>query len=244
MKLNQLIGAGVALGVTLASLTCATSSNAHGVGTGKIQHVLLLSIDGMHAVDFYNCAHGIEGVNGGDPYCPNLAGLEPARHQLRSRRFLEAFGFLPGLAALVTGGSPKSTGLYYDVAYDRSLDAPATTTGTGLAGGSCSPYGIPTGTTTDYDQGIDFDDTKLNGGAPGAAATEGGAASIDPTQLVRDPQTGLRAGVPLELHPHEHDFRRGARGGRLYGLDRQAPVLFDGRPDPEARAWTTSTRPK
>jgi hypothetical protein len=33
--------------------------------------VLLLSIDGMHAVDFYNCSHGIEGANGGSPYCPN-----------------------------------------------------------------------------------------------------------------------------------------------------------------------------
>ena len=35
----------------------------------------LLGIDGMHAVDFYNCAHGIAGANGGDPYCPNMAAL-------------------------------------------------------------------------------------------------------------------------------------------------------------------------
>lgn len=44
----------------------------------RIKHVLLLSIDGMHAVDFYNCAHGIEGVDGGArgaPYCPNMAEL-------------------------------------------------------------------------------------------------------------------------------------------------------------------------
>ena len=45
------------------------------VGSGKIKHVLLLSIDGMHAVDFYNCAHGITGANSGEPYCPNLAAL-------------------------------------------------------------------------------------------------------------------------------------------------------------------------
>lgn len=55
------------------------------------------------------------------------------------------------LAALVTGGSPKTTGLYYDVAYDRSLDAPTITTGTGLAGGPCTPFAVPTGTTTDFD---------------------------------------------------------------------------------------------
>src|SRR5436305_2060695 len=40
-----------------------------------IRHVLLISIDGMHALDFINCAQGISGVNGGKPYCPNLAAL-------------------------------------------------------------------------------------------------------------------------------------------------------------------------
>jgi hypothetical protein len=168
-------------------------------GTGNIKHVLLLSIDGMHAIDFYNCAHGIEGVNGGDPYCPNLAAL--GNHAVNyvgtiSSKPSDSF---PGLAALVTGGSPRSTGLYYDVAYDRSLDAPATTTGTGLAGGSCTPYGIPAGTTTDYDQGIDYDDTKLNGGAPGAGVIEGGAASIDPQHLVRNPQAGCAPVYPWDF---------------------------------------------
>ena len=39
-----------------------------------IQHVLLISIDGMHAIDYLNCTQGIRGINGGAPYCPNLAG--------------------------------------------------------------------------------------------------------------------------------------------------------------------------
>jgi hypothetical protein len=102
----------------------------------------------------------------------------------------------PGLAALITGGTPKSTGLYYDVAYDRSLDWPAKTTGTGLAAASCTPFALANGTTTDNDQGIDFDDTKLNGGAPGAAPTEGGIASIDPGKLSRDPATGCAPVYP------------------------------------------------
>ena len=42
----------------------------------SIRHVLLISIDGMHALDFINCANGINGVNGDAPYCPNLAGLK------------------------------------------------------------------------------------------------------------------------------------------------------------------------
>ena len=196
MKVNQLIGAGVALGVTLASLTCATASNAQGVGTGNIKHVLLLSIDGMHAVDLYNCSHGVAGVNNGRPYCPNLLTLSYSAINYVAAVSSKPSDSFPGLAALISGGSPKSTGLYYDVAYDRSLDAPATTTGTGLAAGPCRAYTTPTGTTTDYDQGIDFDDTKLNGGAPGAAATEGGIASIDPMKLVRDPQKGCAPVYP------------------------------------------------
>jgi Type I phosphodiesterase / nucleotide pyrophosphatase len=157
------------------------------LGSGKIKHVLLLSIDGMHAVDFYNCAHGISGANDGKPYCPNMAALASSGINYVSALSSRPSDSFPGMTALISGGSPKTTGIYYDVAYDRSLDAPEKTTGTGLGAGPCLAHETPTGTTTDYDQGIDFDDTKLNGGAPGAALTEGGAASIDPQELVRDP---------------------------------------------------------
>jgi Type I phosphodiesterase / nucleotide pyrophosphatase len=196
MKSNwQLLGR-AATAVALSGLACHPVAAAGVVGSGNIRHVLLLSIDGMHAADLYNCTHGIEGANSGAPYCPNLARLTRAAIDyvnVASSRPSDSF---PGLAALVTGGSPKSTGLYYDVAYDRSLDAPTITTGTGLAGGPCTPYATPTGTTTDNDQGIDFDDTQLNGGAPGAAPTEGGVASIDPRKLVRDPARGCAPVYP------------------------------------------------
>ena len=150
----------------------------------------------MHAVDLYNCTHGVEGINNGKPYCPNLAALGQHAINYTNAASSKPSDSFPGLAALVSGGSPKSTGLYYDVAFDRSLDAPAATTGTGLAGGSCTAYAAATGTTTDYDQGIDYDDTALNGGAPGAAVTEGGAASIDPQHLVRDPRAGCAPVYP------------------------------------------------
>jgi len=42
----------------------------------KFSHVLLISIDGMHALDFVNCTNGISTINDGEPYCPiwpNLA---------------------------------------------------------------------------------------------------------------------------------------------------------------------------
>ena len=196
MKINKLVLAGAAAAFALASLTLRMAADTSTLGAGKIKHVLLLSIDGMHAVDFYNCTHGVAGVNGGNPYCPNMAALGQTAINYVNTTSSKPSDSFPGLTALVTGGSPKTTGIYYDVAYDRSLDAPLITTGTGLAGGPCTPYGIPTGTTTDYDQGIDLDDTKLNGGAPGAGLTEGGVASIDPRKLVRDPQGGCAPVYP------------------------------------------------
>jgi hypothetical protein len=196
MKMKELALAVIAVALELASSTQGMAADTSRVGSGSIGHVLLLSIDGMHAVDFYNCANGIAGVNGGNAYCPNLAALSQTGINYVATQSSMPSDSFPGLAALVSGGSPRTTGLYYDVAYDRSLDAPAITTGTGLAGGRCTPYGVPTGTTTDYDQGIDFDDTKLNGGAPGAGLTDGGIASIDSQRLVRDPATGCAPVYP------------------------------------------------
>src|SRR5260370_28906911 len=40
-----------------------------------IRHVLLISIDGMHAADYLNCFKGVSGRNSGKPFCPQLAQL-------------------------------------------------------------------------------------------------------------------------------------------------------------------------
>src|SRR5580704_4604486 len=196
MTAKKLVVAAIAAAVMLALSPRGTAADAGKVGSKHIKHVLLLSIDGMHAVDFYNCANGMAGVNGGNAYCPNLSALSQTGINYVATASSMPSDSFPGLAALVTGGSPRTTGSYYDVAYDRSLAPPMNTTGTGLAGGTCTPYAAPPGTTTDFDQGIDLDDTKLNGGAPGASPTEGGIASLDPTKLVRDPAAGCAPVYP------------------------------------------------
>jgi len=227
MNAKKLRLAVITLAVTLASVTNGVAADAEKVGSGNIKHVLLLSIDGIHAVDFYNCVHGIAGANGGDPYCPNMASLsQSAVNYVATSSSMPSDSF-PGLAALVTGGSPKTTGLYYDVAYDRSLDPPETTTGTGLAGGTCTPFGIPAGTTTDYDQGIAFDDTKLNGGAPKAGLTDGGIASIDPKKLVRDPAAGCAPVYPWDFVRTNTIFSViRAAGGYTAWIDKHASYSF------------------
>lgn len=198
MLAKRLAATVAAMAALVAAAPCM-AQDRNALGSGRIQHVLLLSIDGMHAVDFYNCSQGIAGANNGSPYCPNLAALaQTGINYVATVSSMPSDSF-PGLAALVTGGSPKTTGLYYDVSYDRSLAPPVSTTGTGLAGGTCTPYATPPGTTTDYDQGIELDDTKLNGGAPGASPTDGSAASIDPNKLVRDPANGCAPVYPWDF---------------------------------------------
>jgi hypothetical protein len=184
--------------LSLAAACSAVSAIAqdNDFAKGPIKRVLLISVDGMHAVDLQNCVYGISTVNGGDPYCPALAALGRTGVNYVSASTSKPSDSFPGLISIVTGGSPGLTGIYYDVAYSRNLDAPATTTGNGLGAGPCTPGAAPTGTTTEYEEGIDIDQTKVNGGAPGAALTDGGIASIDPKKLVRDPNKGCAPVYP------------------------------------------------
>jgi len=152
-------------------------------GDHHIDRVLLISVDGMHAVDFANCANGIAGVNSGNPYCPNLAQLGQTGLTYVDAATSKPSDSFPGLMALVTGATPRTMGVYYDVAYDRFLAPPVDTTGNGLAGGTCKP-GTANGTRTEYDEGIDLNQSLLNGGAPSG---DGGINSIDPNKLTRDP---------------------------------------------------------
>ena len=163
---------------------------------GNIKRVLLISVDGMHAVDFLNCANGISTVNNGAPYCPTLAALGKTGINYVAASTSKPSDSFPGLTAIVTGGSPALTGVYYDVAYSRNYDAPAKTTGNGVAAGPCTPFATPTGTRTEYEEGIDIDQAKLNGGAPGASVTDGGITSIDSRRLVRDPNNGCNPVYP------------------------------------------------
>ncbi len=67
----------LALWAGLTCGLCATTMVAQDRDWDRngIKHVLLISIDGMHAVDFLNCKNGIASINSGSPYCPSLADL-------------------------------------------------------------------------------------------------------------------------------------------------------------------------
>jgi hypothetical protein len=178
--------AGVCLALTAAVTMIADARPAargdgdHDDRDGHIQHVLLISIDGMHALDYENCA--IAGT------CPHLAALADNGVTYTRTSTSRPSDSFPGLMALVTGGTPKTVGAYYDVAYDRVLAPPAVDTGNGLLHGPCTP-GVVNGTRTEYEEGVDIDQTFLNGIGPGGpySTIDGGALSIDPQKLPRDP---------------------------------------------------------
>jgi hypothetical protein len=142
--------------------------------------VLLLSIDGMHALDFGNCVAART--------CPNLDDLRQSGVTYTRTSTSRPSDSFPGLMALVTGGTPKTVGAYYDVAYDRVLAPPTIDTGNGLLHGPCIPR-VVNGTRTEYEEGVDFDQSFLNGiGPKGPYSTiDGGVLSIDPRKLPRDP---------------------------------------------------------
>lgn len=89
----------------------------------------------------------------------------------------------PGIMALLTGGTPKSHGIYYDVHYNRDLwPGPNSQASSYNAPGpaNCTPGTKPAGnpgTETDFDETLDKDMTNWLGG--GTGSWDG----IDPTTL-------------------------------------------------------------
>ena len=153
LKRNLRVGAHL-----LAVLLVASPSFAQN----KIQHVLLISVDGMHSVDFANCVKGVP-ESGNQTYCPNLATLSSTGvHYLTALTSRPSDSF-PGLAAQITGATSRSTGLFYDVTYDRSLSPPAKTTPYGIVGGEKLCPSV-LGTQVGFDEEIDINYKRLDGG--------------------------------------------------------------------------------
>lgn len=126
-----------------------------------VRHVVLISVDGLHALDlrYYIRFHP-------DSYLAKLAaqGVE----YTDAHTVVPADSF-PGLLALVTGGTPAVTGVYYDNTWDRSL-APAS--------GPC----VGNGAHVLYNEDIDTPDGR----------------HIDATKLPRDPAHGCRPVYPWQ----------------------------------------------
>ena len=108
----------------------------------RITHVLLISVDGMHQSDLrWYVAHH-----------PNseLARLVRGGREFSNAHTADPSDSDPGGTAIMSGGDPRATGIYYDVEYSHHVFPPGTTHCSGpVPGGSlhrppgASPHRIP-----------------------------------------------------------------------------------------------------
>ena len=129
-----------------------------------------LPIDGFHQVDLQLCiaAHT----------CPHLADLaDLADHGTTYTRAstTKPSDSFPGLLAQLTGGTSKSTGVYYDDSYDRTLFAPAA-----ISSGPCTSG---PGAETQYAENLGVNKHSIDSGVNASLTGLNSAVGIDPNQL-------------------------------------------------------------
>jgi Type I phosphodiesterase / nucleotide pyrophosphatase len=145
-RLGAVTSAAVAVIGASAAVVSAHTDRGHHHRQPQIQHVLLISVDGLHQSDL-------------EWYVANHPYSELARLTNRGLEFSNAHTVVPsdsdpGGTALMTGGDPRATGVYYDVEYNHSTYEAGTT--------SC--HGQATGGDVIYDSPDDIDDTRLDAG--------------------------------------------------------------------------------
>ena len=151
------------------------------------KHVLLLSVDGLHQSDlaWYVKHH------------PHSAMAALTRRGVEFTHAQTPFpsDSFPGMVGQVTGGDPKTTGVYYDDSFNHSLFPAGTTMCTGAAPGAEVTY---------FEQ-ADLDPLALDAGQglPGLPdgilqMTGNPTTLIDPAQLPVDPTTCK------PVYPHQY----------------------------------------
>ena len=116
MNIHSLFRIGLALALgSSVSLTSVTADAREDDGH-IIRHVLLISVDGLHLVDAENWIKSHPKST--------LASLARGGVTFTNAKAPTPSDSSRGLLALVTGGTPRTTGVYYDDSYDRTLFSP------------------------------------------------------------------------------------------------------------------------
>jgi hypothetical protein len=144
----------------------AQTPSAVASGPHSVERVLLLSLDGLHALDLANYVKAKPNSN--------LAQLSQHGIMYTNARSSMPSNSWPGLLAIVTGGSPISTGVMFENSYDRSLSPP---------GSKCATIG----TAVVYDSSIDNNPNAIDAGG------------IDPQKLPLDPTKNCSP-----VYPHDY----------------------------------------
>lgn len=178
----------------LAALSLAGPA-LHAAEDHDARHILLISVDGLHQNDLdWFVRHYPHST---------LAALVRDGIEYKNARTPFPSDSFPGMVGQVTGGNPRTTGIYYDDAYSRDL----------LPVGTTSCDGVATGTEVQYAENVDKNPDRLDAGqgianlyadAPRSFAAISALSShpaqdlIDPAQLPVDPATCL------PVYPHQY----------------------------------------
>src|SRR5215469_5905813 len=121
------VAAAVAALAGAAVVATEAVSGASAAPPVRIQHVLLISVDGLHQSDleWYTANHPSS----------ELAKLVHQGAEFANAQTSDPSDSDPGGTALMTGGDPRSTGVYYDVEYSHNVFEAGTTRCTGPLGG-------------------------------------------------------------------------------------------------------------
>jgi hypothetical protein len=125
----------VLAGTAVSSAATGQPGQLGGHHTRGIQHVLLISVDGLHQsdLDWYVAHHpGSE-----------LARLANGGAEYTQARTSDPSDSDPGGTAIMTGGTPKVTGIYYDDEYSHGVFPPGTTKCSGPVPGGDVIYDSP-----------------------------------------------------------------------------------------------------
>jgi hypothetical protein len=183
---TRLVGALGAAGL-VAGLLASAPPVAAKEKEAPAQHVLLISVDGLHQTDL---AWYIRTHRGSA-----LARLVSNGVEFTNAQTPVPSDSFPGMVGQVTGGNPSTTGIYYDDSWNNALLPPGTT--------SCS--GVAPGAEVTYFEQADLNSHSIDAGQglsglPGSILQMTGnpRTLIDPAQLPVDPVTCQ------PVYPHQY----------------------------------------
>jgi hypothetical protein len=125
---------------------------ATGLFSSLLEAPSAFADDDIHAVDLEIC------IKTGN--CPNLEKLMEHGFSYTNASTTKPSDSFPGLLAQITGGTSKSTGVFYDDSYDRTLFHPAT------ASKPPAPCASGPGAEVMLAENTEFDKTSIAGGVP------------------------------------------------------------------------------
>jgi Type I phosphodiesterase / nucleotide pyrophosphatase len=166
--------------VAAAVAVAAVSVSVASPGRPRIKHVLLISVDGLHQSDLeWYVAHHPSS---------ELAKLVDGGAEFSNAHTSDPSDSDPGGTALMTGGDPRSTGVYYDVSYSHAVYEAGTTNCSGPTGGDVV-YDSP-------DDTLNVVPDLLNNGSGNTFPSFDESGSIYPGGVDANP------GAIMNLSPH------------------------------------------